>query len=193
MAGFAPAPAAPVPPIVRQASKLIIPAPEMGQVVVLPPVCVKCGAPAGGKRLVKTFYWHSPAVYLTILLGLLIYAIVAVIVRKGIKISVPLCARHAERRSIVVTLSWVLPLVGIADIFVLAQLNVDDGIIALITIALILAGITLWVMVANPIRPTVIDARRGVFLGACAAFLEQLPEAGLVVPPAPQPMVPPTQ
>jgi hypothetical protein len=103
---------------------------------------------------------------------------------------VPLCARHAERRSIVVTLSWVLPVVGIADIFVLSQLNVDDGIISLITIALILAGIVLWVMVANPIRPTMIDAQRGVFLGACATFLEQLPEAGLF-PPQPQPMVPP--
>jgi hypothetical protein len=113
--------------------------------------------------VVKTFRWHHPALYLVILAGVLIYAIVALIVRKSIKVSVPLCAQHAKRRSIAVTLAWVLPLAGIADIFVLNQLNVDGGVIALVTIVLILAGLVIWVVVANPIVPRFIDQSRGDF------------------------------
>jgi hypothetical protein len=191
MAGFTPAPAASVSSIVRQGYKLIIPAPLPGQAAALPPMCVKCGAPADGKSVVKTFYWHNPVFYLTILLGLLIYVIIAVVVRKSIKVSVPLCARHAQRRSIAVTLAWVLPLIGIADIFILSQFNVDGGIIALLTMGLIVAGIVIWAVVANPIRPAMIDNTRGEFTGACVRFLEQFPEAGQLAPASPQPMIPP--
>jgi hypothetical protein len=97
---------------------LIIPAPAPGQAAALPQLCVKCGAPADGKPVVKTFYWHNPAFYLIILAGVLIYVIVAMIVRKSIRVSVPLCAQHAHRRSIAVTLAWVLPLIGISSISV---------------------------------------------------------------------------
>jgi hypothetical protein len=191
MAGFAPAPAGSTSPVVRLGKKLIIPAPLPGQAAVLPPLCVKCGAPADGKTVTKTFYWHSPVIYLTILLGLLIYVIVALVVRKSIKVGVPLCAQHAQRRSIAVTLAWVLPLIGIADAFVLPQFHVDGGVIALITFALILAGLVTWLVVANPIRPAMIDAMRGEFTGACAAFLERIPEAALPGPAVPQSAVPP--
>src|SRR5262249_48368291 len=158
MAGFTPAPAG--YPVVRQGRKLIIPVPPAGQAAALPPQCIKCGAPANGKPLVKTFYWHHPALYLVILAGVLIYAIVAIVVRKSIKVAVPLCAEHAKRRSIAVTLAWVLPLVGIVDAFVLPQFNVERGLIALLTLALLLAGIIIWAVVANPMRPTMIDATR---------------------------------
>ncbi len=180
MATFTPAPAA--SPFARQGKKLIVPAPLPGQPAVLPPLCVKCGAPADGKPVDKTFYWHHPALYLAILAGVLIYAILAIVLRKSIKVRVPLCARHAKRRSTAVTLSWVLPLVGIADIFVLSRLNVDGGVIALICAAFLLTGLVIWAVVANPIRPVFIDATRGEFTGMCATFLEQFP-AGL--PPAP--------
>src|SRR5260370_36502587 len=92
--------------ISRQGKKLIITVPpQLGQTVVLPPLCVKCGAPANDKPVVKSFYWHNPAIYLVILAGVLIYLIVAVIVRKGIEVSVPLCALHSKRRSIAVALA----------------------------------------------------------------------------------------
>lgn len=189
MASFTAAPAA--YPVVRQGRKLIIPVPPGGQAAALPPRCIKCGAPANAKPVVKTFYWHHPALYLVILAGVLIYAIVAIVVRKSIKVAVPLCAEHAKRRSIAVTLAWVLPLIGFADIFVLSQLNVNGGIIALLTIGLILAGIVIWAVVANPMRPTMIDATRGEFTGVCATFLEQFPEAERVGSATPQAMVPP--
>jgi hypothetical protein len=191
MASHAPAPVSPA--IVRRGSTLILPAPAPGQPVILPPPCVRCGAPADGKSVEKTYSWHHPAIYLTILAGVLIYVIVAVIVRKMMRVRVPLCARHAQRRSIGVTLAWVLPLIGIADAFILSQFNgVDGGVVALITIALILAGIIIWTVVGMPIRPRFIDQAKGEFTGFCPAYLEPFPEWVQTVATVPsQPGAPP--
>jgi hypothetical protein len=187
MAGFAPA--VPLAPITRRESRLIIPAPPRGQSAVLPPaLCIRCGAPADGKAITKTYSWHHPALYLLLLGPILIYLIVAMVVRKSIKVTVPICAQHRQRRSIAVTLSWVLPLVGIADAIILPQFNVDTGIVALICAVLILAGIVIWAVVAMPIRPKKIDQFHGEFTGFCETFLEQFPEFG-----AQQPMAAPGQ
>jgi hypothetical protein len=190
MAGSAPAISA--LPIVRQGLQLIVPAPPPGQPAILPPLCIKCGAPADGKPVERTIYWHHPAVYLLILAGLLIYAIVAIVVRKSIKVRMPLCARHAQRRSIAVTLAWVLPLVGIADAIILPQFDVDGGIVALITIVLVVTGLVLWGVVSSPLRPKSIDQYRGIFTGCCQIFLEQFPE-GSQMPPVSTlpPQIPP--
>jgi hypothetical protein len=107
----------------------------------------------------------------------LIYVIVAVIVRKSMKVSVPLCAQHAQRRSTAVTLAWVLPLIGLVDVFVLPRFHVDGGLVALITIVLIFTGIIIWAVVGLPIRPKRIDQYRGEFSGFCETFLQQFPEA----------------
>ena len=188
MATFAPSPY----PIVRQGSALIIPVAGPGQAAVLPPQCIKCGAPADGKPVERTYYWHNPALYLLILAGLLIYAVVAVVVRKGMKVRVSLCLQHAQRRSIWVTLAWVLPVAGIADAFILPQLNVDGGVVALIAVILILTGLVIWAVVGNPIRPKSIDQYRGIFTGFGENFLQQFQEQETVAQaPAGPPQVPP--
>jgi hypothetical protein len=170
-------------------------------VAILPPPCIRCGAPADGQPVEKTFYWHHPAVYLAILAGLLIYVILALVLRKGIRVRVPLCADHARRRNIAVTLAWVLPLVGFADVGILPQFNVDGGVVALIAVVLILTGLVIWAVVANPIRPSLINEFQGEFTGFCPAYLQQFPEWVLVatgpsqqlpsqpqVPPPPPPV-----
>jgi hypothetical protein len=191
MAGFAFAPAG--SPIVRKGSMLMLPRPVPGQPVVLPPsICIRCGRPADGKPVSKNYYWHHPAVYIA-LLSPIIYIILALALRKNMKVTVPLCAQHAQRRGIGVTLAWVLPLVGIADAIILPQFKVDGGVVALITIVLILAGAVTWAVVANPIRPRKIDQFYGEFTGFCETFLEQFPEGvpqpavaqGQILPPPP--------
>lgn len=175
MAAILPSPQA--TPIVRSGANLFMALPLPGQIVYLPPACVKCGAPATSKPVVKTFYWHHPALYLTILAGLLIYVIIAMIVRKSVRVAVPLCAEHVQKRSLWVHLSWVLPVVGIADAIILPSLNVDGGWVALLTIVLILSGLIIWAVVGNPIRVRSIDAYRAEFSGFCEPFLEQFPIA----------------
>jgi hypothetical protein len=186
MATFAPSPY----PIVRQGLALIIPVAGPGQTAVLRPQCIKCGVPADGKPVERTYYWHHPALYLLFLVSPLIYVIVALVVRKGMRVKVSLCMLHAQKRSIWVTLAWVLPVVGIADAFILPQLNVDGGIVALITVVLILAGLVIWAVVGSPIRPKSIDQYRGVFTGFCENFLQEFQET-VAEAPAEPPQVPP--
>jgi hypothetical protein len=188
MAGSVSAPVAPT--IVRSGSKLIFPAPILGQPVILPPLCVRCGAPASGKPLVKTFYWHHPALYI-LLLSPIIYVIVAMIVRKTMKVSVPLCPHHAQRRSTAVMLAWILPVIGIADAFILPQFHVDPGIVVLVTSALLIAGLVIWAVVANPIRPKSIDKYYGEFSGFCETFLQQFPQRSPQTPALVQQLPPP--
>jgi hypothetical protein len=173
MASYVPAPS--TYPIMRDGNRLIVPVITLGQIAHLPPPCVKCGAPANGKPVNKTFSWHHPALYLLLLAGVLIYLLVAVIVRKSMRMSVPLCARHAQRRSTAVTLAWVIPLVGVADAFILPRFGMDGGVVALITVALVLTGIVIWAIVDYPIRPKSIDQSRGVFTGCAEAYLQQFP------------------
>ncbi len=166
MASYAPAPGA--YPIARDGQRLIIAAAMPGQTIPLPPPCVKCGAPANGKPVDKNFSWHHPALYLLILAGVLVYAIVAVIVRKSVRLRVPLCAQHAQRRSLAITLAWVIPLVGIADAFILPRLGTDGGWVALITVVFVLTGIVIWAVASINIvgsspdfaKPTCNSSRR---------------------------------
>lgn len=189
MAGYAPATA--VTPIVRQGSKLIFTVPALNQAVDLPPMCVRCGAASNGKPVKKTFSWHHPALYI-LLVSPIIYVIVAVIVRKTMKINVTLCAQHAQRRTTAIIFAWLIPAIGVADIFVLSRFGVDPGVIVLIFIACLVAGLVIWAVAGNPIRPTSIDKYYGEFSGFCEAFLQQFPQGTRQTPVLSQ-QVPPSQ
>src|SRR5258708_25219328 len=64
---------------------------------ILPPFCVKCGRPAEPNLFPKKFSWHPQWVYIFILFAILIYAIVATVISKKMKLKVPLCAKHMEK------------------------------------------------------------------------------------------------
>jgi len=172
MASYVPAPAN--YPILRDGNTLVITV-APGQVAQLPPLCVKCGAPANGKPVDKTFSWHHPALYLIALAGLLPYVIVGMIVRKSMRLRVPLCAHHAQRRSTAVTLAWVIPLIGVADGFILPNLGVDGSVVGLIAVTFLITGVVIWAIVDYPIRPKSIDRYGGIFSGFCGAYLQQFP------------------
>lgn len=185
------APATAVTLIVRQGAKLIFTVPALNQAVDLPPICVRCGAPSNGKPVKKTFFWHNPALYI-LLVSPIIYIIVAAIVRKTMRINIPLCAQHAQRRTTAIIFAWLIPVIGVADIFVLARLGVDPVVIVLIFIASLLAGLVVWAVAGNPIRPRSIDNYYGEFSGFCEVFLEQFPQ-GMRQAPVLTPQVPPSQ
>lgn len=70
-----------------------------------PDRCVVCNQPAV-KRLGRKLYWHVPFVYALICIGVLVYAIVALIVRKGAQFEVGLCEAHATRRRNGILIGW---------------------------------------------------------------------------------------
>lgn len=83
-----------------------------------PDRCIKCNAPAEGFRLKRKLYWHAPWIYLTILVGPLIYVIIALVTRKGATIHMGLCPTHRKRRRNGILLGWLgtLAMVGTCNV-----------------------------------------------------------------------------
>jgi hypothetical protein len=65
----------------------------------LPRVCMKCGAPAEVERS-KLFSWHPGWVIVLILIGLLVYVVVAFVLTRRRRVWTPLCQLHANYWSI---------------------------------------------------------------------------------------------
>ncbi|MFL5340643.1 MAG: hypothetical protein ACJ8F7_10875 [Gemmataceae bacterium] len=59
----------------------------------LPEVCMACGGPSI-THIRKTFSWYPPWVGITILAGVLPFAIIAMVLTKRMRVEVPVCERH---------------------------------------------------------------------------------------------------
>ena len=71
-----------------------------------PDRCVKCNAPAEPPPVRYKLTWHSQWWYLLILVYVLIYFVVALIVRKRAELHVGLCAKHQRRRVLSRWVGW---------------------------------------------------------------------------------------
>jgi hypothetical protein len=78
----------------------------------LPDRCVKSNQPAGGRRLRRTLSWHHPVIYVAILAGLLIYIILALVLRQTATVYIGLSDEWAARRRRRIILAWSLVLLG---------------------------------------------------------------------------------
>jgi hypothetical protein len=154
----------------RNGKQLIVP-----RAASLPAQCIKCGA-AAVKPWKKKFYWHNPLLYLMIIFpGLLIYAIVAMIVRKQMELNVPLCdAHHADRKRNHMLAA--IMLIGCIPVGVAIGMSLSQPLGWMTGTGMFLAGLVFWSMASLGIRPAKIDEVGGEFKGACTAFLDLLPE-----------------
>lgn len=128
-----------------------------------------------GRWLTKTFYWHSSWLYLLISFpGVLIYAIVAVVVRKKVRLSVPLCETHRAARTRMKWLATALLLGFIPVGALLPQLGVSVAWSVLIMLAMIAGGVVASI-VTSLLRPTYIGDQYARFRGASEQFMSLLP------------------
>lgn len=72
----------------------------------LPPRCITCNAPVRGPVKEVRLYWHSPWLYLLILINILFYAIVGLIARRSVKVSPGLCEVHSAQRTRRILYFW---------------------------------------------------------------------------------------
>ena len=144
---------------------------------VLPRNCVKCGVPTSEPLLKRKFSWHSPWYALLILIGLLPYAIVAMIVAKRMVVEVPLCTKHRERYKALKLAAIILLLASIPAMILAGTYLPDDyqgmgifgGFMAL------LAGLICLIIYGGVLRPKYIDSYLGYFRNANPGFLSLLP------------------
>src|SRR5262245_7216706 len=83
----------------------------------LPAVCACCGAPVAVWKP-QTFSWYRKWVIVTILAGLLVFVILAMVLTKRARMQVPLCEKHRNHFLSRVLLTWL----GFAGIFVVVLL-----------------------------------------------------------------------
>jgi hypothetical protein len=91
----------------RQGSVLV-----MHKKAPLPDICLKSNKPAKG-RLVRKLQWHNPALALTIVLGVLVYLILALIVTKKATLRIPLSDEWLARRKSRMLIAWGIAAAGL--------------------------------------------------------------------------------
>jgi hypothetical protein len=101
--------------------------------VGLPDACMRCGAPST-IHFDRKFSWYPPWLLVTILAGLLIFAILVLVLTKRMLVSVPLCdahRRHWYNRSLFNSLAFLTLLALVAGAGVLtANVNNDSMILS---------------------------------------------------------------
>jgi hypothetical protein len=142
----------------------------------LPDRCVRCNEPAPeGSGYHAKFYWHEPALYLLIFCGLLVYFIVALIVRKSAVVWVGLCPRHRGARNRGRLWGTLLLLAGLLCIPVAAAVDSGGAIFGWGSLVLILAAAVLAAIGNVGLRPQRIDDQFVRLKGANSDYLSMLP------------------
>lgn len=140
-AGFQPVQSAGVagkyPGLWRQGKVLV-----MHKLAPLPDICLMSNQPAT-RRLKRNLQWHHPLIALSILAGVLIYVILALILTKRATIYLPLTDEWYERRKRRVIFSWVAGLVFLAMMIGGLALAIaqEDGTYALLILVGFIGGL----------------------------------------------------
>ncbi|MCL4820324.1 MAG: hypothetical protein KJ067_14350 [Vicinamibacteria bacterium] len=152
----------------REGPLLVVP-----QGAPLPPRCVRCGAPAPGPARQVRIYWHHPAIYV-LLLNLLVYAVVALLARRSVRIELPVCAAHVSRRR----RGNLIALLGVGAGLTLVGFGVaaGHGPLSLLGGYLAVAGSVAGVVASRLYGVDRVDARGAVLRGAHPDLLDMLPE-----------------
>jgi hypothetical protein len=140
----------------------------------LPRRCVKCNTPVEEDQIRRKLYWHHPAVYAAVLINILVYALVALCVRKTSLAFVSLCPQHRSSRRTVIILSWLCIVAGLVmTIYGFAE---EMNALGLAGIILFLGAIIFGIVKGRLVYATKID-KEHVWLGGCKpVFLAEFPE-----------------
>jgi hypothetical protein len=140
----------------------------------LPNRCVKCNDTAEDPTKTRTVYWHHPGFYAVLLINVIVYAIVALIVRKKAQVSPGLCAAHKQRRRAGLAIGWGGFICGVIATGAAAGNN-SPGL-ALLLLFATLGSIIAGMVISRIVYPKRIDDRYVQLKGCGEAFLAGLPE-----------------
>jgi hypothetical protein len=135
----------------------------------LPPRCIICNAEAVIPVKQKTLYWHSPWLYLLILLNILIYAFVALLARRKTRVSPGYCQMHLSARK-----KKIYAFLGVSMLFVLCGILLMFTEYAPFGYLFFMAAFLLLIpaiVIANRFRAVRIDKNGAKFAGCKEPFL----------------------
>jgi hypothetical protein len=136
--------------------------------------CVKCNEPAEFEKERFKLNWHASGWYILVLLNVIIYAVIAAIVRKRATIWVGLCESHKRRRMLSRVIGWG----GFAAIIAFFFLGIsrDMGWMAAAAGLAFLPWAFASVLLSPQIRAARIDKEVLRVRGCGRDFLDTLPE-----------------
>ncbi len=151
----------------------------MDKAATLPDRCIKTNGPVD-RWLRRKLYWHHPAVFLSVLAGLLIYVILALVLRKSADIQIGLSNAALARRRNAIIAGWLIGLASIGAIaFGIANYSMTaPELSVLLIIGSILAGligIVVCSQYASCVSPAKIDDQYVWLRGVHPDYLAQLP------------------
>jgi hypothetical protein len=141
----------------------------------IPHRCVKCNEPAEDETKTRTLYWHSPWLYLLLLVNILIFLIVALIVRKKASVSAGLCSEHKARRRNALMAAWIGLLAGLLLLYAGFSTSLG-GWGALTGVFVMLTAIVAGSVMSRIVYAVRIDKDYVRLKGCGEPFLETLPE-----------------
>jgi len=143
----------------------------------MPHRCIKCNEPADEPTKKRKVYWHHGALYLLILINALIYAIVALVVRKKALVSAGLCTEHKKRRRNALIFGWTGTIVGLVLMgHGLGSSSSGSGVESLVGILAILVSIIAGMIFGRIVYAKKIDKTYVRLKGCGVDFLDSLPQ-----------------
>jgi len=140
---------------------------------LLPGRCVKCNVHTE-ERLRRKLTWHHPALLLLILVSILIYIIVAMVVRKTATVDVGLCPEHLAARKKNTVITWALGLMSIASLVLAAMF--EDVTFVFVSAAFLIATAVVGIITLRVVAPTKIDDQFVWLKGVNADYLQEFPD-----------------
>jgi hypothetical protein len=156
----------------RQGSLLV-----MRKDAVLPDRCIKSNV-ATDRKLKRSLNWHPSWVFLTILISLCVYIVIALILSKKATIRIGLSDEWFAKRSRAILIGWGSVLASIGMLIsggAMIEQNDAFGILILAGVVLFLFGAIYGLIRARMISPTKIDDAYVWIKGANAEYLASFP------------------
>jgi hypothetical protein len=154
----------------------------MHRTAILPNRCVKSNEPVDQLRLVRSLSWHHPLVYLTLLINILVFIIVALAVRKQATIRVGLSDEWFRKRRMAILIGWTFGLLGIAIVVVSLMNTLGPGgsgyagLGIVCGLVMLLAAAIFGIVRAQIVRPARITNEYIWLTGVHPDYLAELPE-----------------
>jgi hypothetical protein len=138
----------------------------------LPQRCVKCNDADLQPFKSRWVTWHHPGWYILVLLNIVIYAIVALVVRKRQQVSPGLCSKHLKRRRVSLSIGWAGFLIGLLVIPV-GFAQDAPGLVVLGLLGMVVS-IIVGIVGARIVYPSRITKEQIRLKGCGEAFLDSL-------------------
>ena len=174
------------PPVMMQAGVVRPTSPgpwrRRGRVVAargmaFPDRCVKCNRPTGGQTLRRKLAWHPSWVFLFVFFGILIYFIVAVVLRKTMTVFPGICPAHRKRHRILLAVGLLCIFLSITVPILLGNFTgADWGLLVLSGVMATLFASVFTILATRFVSPAKIDDEYAWIKTTGLEFRQSLPE-----------------